>query len=197
MVIDCGISFDWDMCYVGFSRGFVSPDEVIQWAASWWAEKEARGSPALTRLVICDASDKKTVESCLREFMGTLDGTPAPGSARMQAAVRKWRYIFLCNCQQRSSAQQDLFECVEQVYADFDYPQDMSSLVLYMGPSDGFDPRAHTAEECRQRLALLITEFIQREREALSAGTPEAESDIGRARVPGLRSDSEHERPTG
>lgn len=41
---------------------------------------------------------------------------------------------------------------VEEIYSDFDYPEEMENFVRYMPASNGYDQTRHTLEENNRRL---------------------------------------------
>jgi hypothetical protein len=53
---------------------------------------------------------------------------------------------------------------VEEIYADFDYPQEIAPLVRYMPPTDGWRPGEHSAEVNLARLFRLWADFVERKR---------------------------------
>ena len=61
----------------------------------------------------------------------------------------------------------ELLYKIEEIYADFSYPEDMRHLIYYI-PSGNFDTSKHTKEECQQRLINLFYAFLQKEQSELS-----------------------------
>lgn len=53
------------------------------------------------------------------------------------------------------------FEAIDMVYADFDYPEEVESLVSYMPSTDGYNPLAHTEEENKNNLHAKLVKFLK------------------------------------
>ena len=64
-------------------------------------------------------------------------------------AEAKWLYVLLSWIYENRSDFDDALQAVEQVYADFDYPQSIESFVRYM-PSD--EPSLGSIEKDTERL---------------------------------------------
>jgi hypothetical protein len=64
----------------------------------------------------------------------------------------KWLYLRLAWLFENRSSLADPLEAVEEVYSDFDYPEDVAHFVRYMPATDGYDPSAHSDEENHSRL---------------------------------------------
>ena len=57
------------------------------------------------------------------------------------------RYLILDTARNSLFETNALLEFAEEVYADFDYPEDMNSFIKYMPVSDDYNPSLHTEEE--------------------------------------------------
>ena len=55
---------------------------------------------------------------------------------------------------------EDPLGVAEQIYADFDYPPELESMIRYMPASGGYDPRAHTLAENEARLYEAWAQFV-------------------------------------
>ncbi|OCA83705.1 hypothetical protein A8L44_12600 [Bacillus sp. FJAT-27986] len=84
-------------------------------------------------------------------------------SYNQQDEIRKWRY---CILKEMVGATEDkilLLENVDQVYSDFDYPEEMESSIYYMEPKDDYDPTAHNKNDNIDRLISNLVEFLDSE----------------------------------
>lgn len=81
--------------------------------------------------------------------------------------VRKWRYNILKKLLDKKYSNEDLLQKIEEVYADFYYPDDMRNFIYYI-PSGTFDPTKFSVEECRNRLVDIFYEFLKKEHRFLS-----------------------------
>lgn len=64
----------------------------------------------------------------------------------------RWRFLLLKWIYENRSSFANPLGAVEELYAEFDYPQDMESFVSFLPPSDGWDPTKHNALENEARL---------------------------------------------
>lgn len=58
----------------------------------------------------------------------------------------------------------NFFDNIAGVYADFDYPEEISQFVGYMPPNDGYDPSSHTLEENQKRMLQKCKEYLDKYR---------------------------------
>jgi len=85
-----------------------------------------------------------------------------------QFEKRKWRFGILAyikmkhldNCEQ-------LLNKVTEVYADFNYPEDMESFINYLPPKDGHDSSQYSKDENVARLINLFNDFLNKEHQYL------------------------------
>ena len=76
---------------------------------------------------------------------------------------RVLRYMILDYARNNSSNTKSLLEFAEEVYADFGYPEEMSSFIIYMPVSDDYKPSLHTEEENLNRLIHNFDKFMANE----------------------------------
>ena len=74
----------------------------------------------------------------------------------------KWLYIVLSWLFEKRSEFSDPLACVEEVYADFDYPDEIAGFVRYMPVTDGYDTSKHTPEENEKRLQSKWKEYLEK-----------------------------------
>lgn len=64
----------------------------------------------------------------------------------------RWRFLLLKWIYENRNTFTHPLGVVEELYAEFDYPQDMESFVPFLPPSDGWDPTKHSSSENEMRL---------------------------------------------
>jgi hypothetical protein len=64
----------------------------------------------------------------------------------------KWLYLILAWFYEHRGELVDALGVVEELYADFGYPEELRGFVRYLPPADGYEPQAHTYKENRDRL---------------------------------------------
>jgi hypothetical protein len=70
-----------------------------------------------------------------------------------------WLRLLLAWIFENKSDLIDPLQYVEQLYTDFDYPDEMYDLVRYNPPLDGYRPQDHSKEENMNRLFRLWAEY--------------------------------------
>jgi hypothetical protein len=69
---------------------------------------------------------------------------------------KRWLYLSLLLLQESVGDQAMKLQGIEEIYTDFDYPEEIAGFVPYMPSTDGFDPGKHTfAENCDRIMAKL------------------------------------------
>src|SRR5699024_9980365 len=85
-----------------------------------------------------------------------------------QCEKRKWRFGTLVYLKMKYQDDlEELLNQVAEVYADFNYPEDMDSFINYLEPNDGFNTSKYSKEENLMRLINLFNKFIYKERHDL------------------------------
>ncbi len=79
---------------------------------------------------------------------------------KMKIAKNKIRIATIFDLRNHEKDINGLFQKIEMVYADFDYPVDMESFISYMPINDNYAPAEHTQEENENRLLNKLDLFI-------------------------------------
>ncbi|WP_313897305.1 DUF2247 family protein [Bacillus cereus group sp. BfR-BA-01380] len=66
-----------------------------------------------------------------------------------------------------SSRVKELLNKIVEVYADFDYPEDMERFINYITPRDGYNPLLYSEEEHIVRLISFFNDFLHKEQQYL------------------------------
>ncbi|MDD9311758.1 DUF2247 family protein [Cytobacillus firmus] len=62
---------------------------------------------------------------------------------------------------------EELLNEITEVYADFNYPEDMDNFINYLEPKDGYIPSQYSEEENVIRLVNLFNDFMNQEHDYL------------------------------
>ena len=65
---------------------------------------------------------------------------------------KKWLYLVLRWLFENRHLVPDVFAIVEELFSDFDYPQEMATFVGFMPPTDGYEPSKHSKAENVDRM---------------------------------------------
>lgn len=81
-----------------------------------------------------------------------------------QFEKRKWRFCLLSYLKMKYQDNfEELLNKVAEVYADFNYPEDMENFINYLEPKDGFNPSQYSKKENIMRLINLFNDFMNKE----------------------------------
>ncbi|MDA8142165.1 MAG: DUF2247 family protein [Desulfobacteraceae bacterium] len=117
----------WSTIYVGFKKGWLKPKDVIDYAVS---------------LLMADNDDEAVVLIAGGEFLNDEELLNLV-SHQVQnideaAALEKWRLADLLCVAESESNDQEKLDNLQEVYAKFEYPEDMKSCSIYS--QNGMDP---------------------------------------------------------
>lgn len=137
----------------GFDHGWLNGPTVVDLAV---AQLSANGNqvPEVVELASLGSTQLGEVGFILGKLAETESG---------QVFIdpeRNWLRIILAWLFVQRDEIADPLGAVEEVYANFDYPSEMSGFVRYMPPTDGYDPQAHSLEENVARLYRNWREFL-------------------------------------
>lgn len=114
------------LCY-GLDRRLVDARAVVDFAKLNLSEKSV---PEEYDLAICDPSDELEVYHAL----ASLRRDQPDDTIFIKKA---WIFLLLKDLYERRNGVLNLFSCVEEIYADFDYPDFMNPIIHYMPVQDG------------------------------------------------------------
>lgn len=145
---------DWQVVYWGIQNDFLEPKCAISYAHKMAEYNITEDESLIVDLLILDTQDKNSVVALIEESV-------AMGNIDAQRCKRVLRYIILDMINQSA---EDVLSRVENVYADFEYPEDMNSFISYMPVEDGkYNPSEHNEAENKQRLIGKFNEFLKNE----------------------------------
>lgn len=112
----------------GFREGWLSREDVVEVALAKY-KAEVPLLPAEEELALLLSDDLDQVE----ELVAALEFSDEPAELR----ARLWLFLALAWLLDHRSEYDDPLGVIEQLYADFDYPEEIRSLVRFMPPGPG------------------------------------------------------------
>jgi hypothetical protein len=165
------------MKYYGFTTDFLKSHGPLSWRHMSWAldqglvgwkdlvEFAKEGTPVTESFPEATESlrtlDKSSAHRT-RELVEFLSGAE-PQIAQEEIKRKWWALILDWILTNRGSFDDPLAE-VEEIYADFDYPEELAPLVRYMPPTDGWRPDEHSSEANIDRLYRHWRDLVARKR---------------------------------
>lgn len=126
---DAAVPLSHDDLRLGVSLGLISPRVAVA-----VAEETVRRDPASKSLVELAGLDRDDIPA-IRDALHAVDADAADLSP--PESVRKWIYLQLRAAYLLRDRLTDPLGIVEQIYADFDYPDAIAGFVRYMPPPPG------------------------------------------------------------
>lgn len=150
---------NWDVIYWGIEKDFIEAQSAIDYANKLIEYDSAKDDAIIVELFLLDYVNKDEVLSRMCKLY--------PQSAlKEKNGIRCLRYMILDDIMRKGETQAKILRDVEDVYADFDYPSDMTPFISYMPiENEDYNPSAHTQEENEKRLFEKFTVFLERERQ--------------------------------
>ena len=152
------VPLDSEDLRLGLSLGLISPATAVVLASDALASGSV--DPTILALAEIDRGDIPAVRESLRAV------EPEEAELFPPVAVRKWTYLELKAAYEVRDRLKDPLGVVEQIYADFDYPEAVSAFVRYMPPPPG----AHTGEDA---LYDRWAKYLAGEASELASGNPQ------------------------
>jgi hypothetical protein len=134
----------WAEAAWGYHNQYVGWSDVVDMACDCLAENEDES------IVVELAGLSKSEASEAGQLLDKLAAKAIDGDEKARKA--KWLYLSLAWLFENRASSPDPLEAVEELYSDFDYPEDVAQFVRYMPVTDGYDPSAHSNEENHSRL---------------------------------------------
>jgi hypothetical protein len=134
----------WKEAAWGYHHKYLGWSDVVELACDRLAAGE--DDAAVVELAGVVKSDAHEVGQLIDKLVSkTIDSDE-------EFTKAKWLYLNLAWLFENQTTVDDSLEAIEIIYADFEYPEEITSFVRYMPVTDGYDPSAHTAEENQARL---------------------------------------------
>ncbi|MBV4495032.1 DUF2247 family protein [Pseudomonas sp. SWRI12] len=111
----------WSTLVFGFRRGWVKREDIFDYAVN----QLVSGSHASNENVAIIAGGEDLSDDELIGLISTLESTSRASD------VDKWRLGFLLWIEALDGSYEEKINFLQEAYADFDYPEDMSSCSLY------------------------------------------------------------------
>ena len=161
------IKYDWRTLYVGLELGLIKYSDIVNYAVVFLIEHPDISNQNIVQLTW--GGDDIDYESLLVDILkeSHINDLNLEADFR-QLEKRKWRFGILAYLKRKHQNDfEELLYKVAEVYADFNYPEDMDSFINYLEPKDGFNPSQYSKEENVIRLINLFNDFMKKEHQYL------------------------------
>ncbi|NUE67741.1 DUF2247 family protein [Snodgrassella sp. ESL0253] len=135
------VSLNWQDVLWGYEHHFLEWQEVVNYANDK-VTNESNYDESIIELSMINETTIFNIESLLKKIV-KVDHC---------YSTEKWLYIILLDLFNKQKELDDPLGRVEEIYENFDYPEEIESFVRYMPVSDDYDPSKHTNDENINRL---------------------------------------------
>ncbi|EWG08815.1 DUF2247 family protein [Cytobacillus firmus] len=154
------IKYDWKTLYVGFKLDLIMYSDIVNYAAKFIAEHPDTSNQNIVQLAW--GGENIDYESLLVDILKDSHINDFNLDTDIwQLEKRKWRFGILAYLKRKYQENfEELLNKITEVYADFNYPEDMDSFINYLEPKDGYNPSKYSKEENVIRLINLFNDFM-------------------------------------
>ncbi|WP_081412736.1 DUF2247 family protein [Fictibacillus gelatini] len=162
------INYDWKTIYVGLKLDLIKYGDITNYAVEFLSSHPEANNQNIIQLAW--GGDDFDYESLLVNILkeSNIDDLNLDADV-WQFEIRKWRFALLTYLKMiHHDDFEKLLDKVAEVYADFNYPEDMDSFINYLAPNDDFNPSQYSQEKNVIRLVNLFNDFLNREQKILT-----------------------------
>ena len=120
---------NWKELLYGFEHGFIDEKGVSEFACEALTKKSQQEAIELASLL----PQENYLASNLLQSLADKDLSPETDT------TKPWIFLLLSFLLEHQANYEDPLEIVEELYADFDYPEEIIPLVRYMPPPEGVE----------------------------------------------------------
>ena len=112
----------WPALFVGLQKGWVTKSDIADYATSLLSADLDNGDENIAVLASADSFDDSEVKELLLQV---------GGSTAEPEAIEKWRLATLIALSDSALSEEEKIDKLQELYAEFDYPEYMSSCSIY------------------------------------------------------------------
>lgn len=115
----------WSVLAVGLDRGWTDPASVAEAAQDWLSQHPGQEPSSVLLLAGGEGEEPDVVKSWLSEATEEL------GSESEETCLDLWRWAKLTTLDEAAVRAEAKLERLQELYADFGYPEDMAACSIY------------------------------------------------------------------
>ncbi|WP_282142492.1 DUF2247 family protein [Cytobacillus oceanisediminis] len=161
------INYDWRTLYVGLKMDVIKINDITNYAVEFLANHHEINNPSIIQLAW--GGEDIDYECLLENILNDSNNKELNlDSDVWEIEKRKWRFGILAYLNiKHQDDYEELLNKIAEVYADFNYPEDMDSFINYLTPQDNTNPSLYSKEENITRLINLFYDFLNKEHRCL------------------------------
>lgn len=150
------IHLSWRDILWGYERQMLGWSDIVDLAKE--RSNAHADNPQEVELSFLGKSNTHQIGELLRKLAFVEEGSESK---------KKWLFLRLAWLFENRDDVEDCLGVVEAIYADFDYPDEISGFVRYMPSSDGYNPSQHSYDENQKRLFDRWESYLKQAKEQL------------------------------
>lgn len=154
---NCGLTINWSDIYWGIKKSLLDIKTVSKFAEDLIINNLYSNIDEIYEL----AWETEDGEIVLELIKSILKKIPLQYNQDNETSMRRWRYCIVKTLRDYEVNSSVLLDKIEIVYADFNYPIEMSGFIRYMPPDDDYNPSNYSVKENEQHLINKIDNFIK------------------------------------
>lgn len=159
------IKYNWETLYVGISVNLVEVRELTNYALKIMDDDKYEYDEFINELAWGEG-DRLKCEILTKMLLKFNLNTLIPKSASWNLEIRKLRYSMLNYLRSTIEDYNELLRKLEEVYADFNYPQDMEEFIEYMPSKDNLS--LYSIEDNKKYMINNLDKFLTLEEKELN-----------------------------
>lgn len=152
----CNINPTWQDIYYGVKYNYLDKNSVSEFALSYIEQNVELEE-------VWELAWKNNEKDYILNKIENIIGT----NFNEQASETRWKYCIVKDIIEKYKDFDILAEKLDEVYADFNYPEDMEDFVSYMPVKDMYDVDKHTIRDNQERIIKKAKEFLEDKRKVL------------------------------
>lgn len=159
MLDKSGVDYDWRTLYVGISVNLVECNELTTYALKMMDDDKYEDDEFINELAwgIEDNLNGEILTKMLLKFNFHM---LIPESNSWELELEKLRYTILNYLRNTIKDDNELLRKIEEVYSDFNYPQDMEEFISYMPVKNDYNLSANSIEDNNKRMISNLDNFL-------------------------------------
>lgn len=156
MLSDAGIEYSWNTIYIALLYDFIEVSEVKDYAIERISSEDYQYNEYINELAWVTTDKNIAIKLILGGKLVKIT------NSTKELELEKIRYaILLTLFNQYKNSYQAFLKQIERVYADFGYPEDMSSFIYYMPSTMTTKKTKNDVENTEQNLVLNFSKLLK------------------------------------
>ena len=147
---------------VGINHGIINNTDIANYTTQYLLKHPNETDPTITELSCINPATENSEDMLIQALKKTAH-LIKPDTNEWIQEERKLRFCLLLKLRQEIKNKRELLEKVAEIYADFNYPEDMEEFIYYM-PAKNYDPSQYSFQENEDRLINLFYDFLDKEK---------------------------------